>query len=125
MADKRRSSKIGISVAIAALHVLLLNELLDASLDHLDVGLEARSRLCDHFGDEFIVSKLFARLHHSHDRRLQEHLAILENRLASLSVLLRGRLGHLCSRNFELDAFAIPQERKVSDREIIARRECK
>ena len=106
-----QSSKVVIQIAVASiwLHVLLLDEVLDSVLEHLDVEREPDQS--DHFLHQLVVRHCLPRLHRSHHCRIYQVLPILENLLVDVLCLLGGFL--LLDR-VDLDSFHLRLELLVN-----------
>jgi len=68
----------------ASLHVVTVDEIIDALLDCSTVGPEARRQLRHHLTNEFVVFQLFLGLHDAHDGSLGEETPLVLNALLRL-----------------------------------------
>lgn len=73
------SNVLVLVIAGAALNVLLLDERFNRLLDHENTRHKSRFRLVDHFVNQQVVTLLLARLHYTHNGRLEKQLAVLFN----------------------------------------------
>mmetsp|Transcript_5165 Transcript_5165/g.12721 ORF Transcript_5165/g.12721 Transcript_5165/m.12721 type:complete len:288 (-) Transcript_5165:1665-2528(-) len=78
-------------VLLVALEVLGRDEVLDALLDELEVGLEHARQLLHHLHHQLLVLQHLARLHRAHDGGVDGVLAVLLHVLNHLLLLVHGR----------------------------------